>query len=454
MTDRLLRLAQHPWGQRLLRAVRLPEPQRLARWQEAYGSQELTGRQVLLIGIGASPLLTLLSQDVAAEGGVLVTDPMAKVATLVVDASEVETLDHLHQLFRQVQAAQARLMAGGRVLLLAADSEEVASAPHAAMAHALQGFGRSLAKELGRRGSTANTLLLTPGASQALSGALRFFGTDRSAYVSGQVLRWRGASPAEAAPGTLGDSADAPDAAGRRLAVVTGAAGGIGAATVARLARDGFRVLCVDIPAAGDALAVTAAAAGGDALALDLTHSDTPAALAAAVAERGGVDLMVHNAGITRDRTLGRMSAAEWDSVLAVNLGAIASIDAMLDARGLLRPGAREVCLSSISGIAGNAGQTNYSASKAGLIGYVMARAKALRQRGITVNAVAPGFIETPMTQRMPMMIREAGRRLNSLKQGGRPEDVAEAIAFLATPEAQPLSGTVLRVCGQSLLGA
>lgn len=425
--------------------------------------EELAGRPVHLIGIGEAPLLSALTQTVSAEGATVVKDAQSPVSTLVVDATAVHTLDQLRDVFRQVQASQARLTPGARVLMFAADPASALDARQAALAQALQGFVRAMAKELGRRGGTVNLLKVGRVAHVAssataeptaaaphgplplLAGALRFFGGDRSAYVSGQVLQWRSNAAARQVPGP---------GAPRRLAVVTGAAGGIGAATARRLSLDGFRVLCVDVPAASEALEALAARIGGEALPLDLTAEATPAALAAAIAAQGPLDLMVHNAGITRDRTLARMSAAEWDSVLTVNLAAILAIDEALDARALWRDGAREVCLSSISGIAGNAGQTNYSASKAGVIGYVTRRADQLRDRGITVNAVAPGFIETAMTGRMPMMIREAGRRLNSLKQGGRPDDVAEAIAFLASPQAQPLSGEVLRVCGQSLLGA
>jgi 3-oxoacyl-[acyl-carrier protein] reductase len=112
------------------------------------------------------------------------------------------------------------------------------------------------------------------------------------------------------------------------------------------------------------------------------------------------------------------------------------------------------VSLSSVSGIAGNMGQTNYSASKAGVIGFTRFLSKQLAARGITVNAIAPGFIETRMTATMPMMVREAGRRLSALGQGGQPEDVARAIAFLAMPGSAGVTGQVLRVCGGALIGA
>lgn len=419
--------------------------------------EELAGRPVHLIGIGEAPLLSALTQTVLADGATVVKDAQSPVSTLIVDATAMNTLEQMRDVFRQTQSSQARLSPGARVLMFAADPASAPDAQRAALAQALQGFARAMAKELGRRGGTVNLLKVGPthpaaesgpaghGPRSLWAGAVRFFGGDRSAYVSGQVLQWRVDAAARHLPGPV---------ATRRLAVVTGAAGGIGAATARRLSLDGFHVLCVDVPAVSEALEALAARIGGEALPLDLTAEATPATLAAAIAAHGPLDLMVHNAGITRDRTLARMSAAEWDSVLTVNLAAILAIDDALDAGSLWRDGAREVCLSSISGIAGNAGQTNYSTSKAGVIGYVSRRALQLRDRGITVNAVAPGFIETAMTGRMPMLIREAGRRLNSLKQGGRPEDVAEAIAFLASPQAQPLSGEVLRVCGQSLLGA
>ena len=120
----------------------------------------------------------------------------------------------------------------------------------------------------------------------------------------------------------------------------------------------------------------------------------------------------------------------------------------------ILNEHGRIVCVSSLSGIAGNRGQTNYAASKSGVIGMVQALAPELAQRNATINAAAPGFIETAMTAKMPFGVREAGRRMNSLNQGGQPVDVAETIAWMASPASAAVNGQVVRVCGQSLLGA
>ncbi len=450
MTDRLLSFVQHPFGRRIARALHLPQPVRLQRRMDATGDRELAGRSVLTIAPGSvGPMPSLLAAITALGGGAAGDAP---IQTLAIDATGCRDIAALRALFEQAQFAVTRLAMNARVLALT--SAATGDAAEAACAQAVNGFVRALAKEIGRRGATANVLVLQEGAASAesLAGALRFFGTDRSAYVSGQVLAWR------KTPEAVTHETMTHETTGRaprsRVALVTGAAGGIGMATARRLALDGLRVLCVDVPAARQPLEALAADIGGALLAADLTASDAVDELIDAIRRLGGLDVLVHNAGITRDRTLARMAPADWDAVMAVNLTAILTIDARLEAAGLLNDGAREICLSSISGIAGNAGQTNYSATKAALIGYVAARAMPLDARGGTINAIAPGFIETAMTRRMPLMVREAGRRLNALKQGGTPADVAEAIAFLAAPGARPLTGQVLRVCGQSLLGA
>jgi 3-oxoacyl-[acyl-carrier protein] reductase len=148
------------------------------------------------------------------------------------------------------------------------------------------------------------------------------------------------------------------------------------------------------------------------------------------------------------------MTKEQWDTVLNVNLASQERINDVLLEQSLLGGNGRIVAVSSVSGIAGNRGQTNYATSKAGVIGLVESMAPTLASHGMTINAVAPGFIETKMTAAMPTMVREAGRRMNSMSQGGLPIDVAETIAWLAHPASGGVTGNVVRVCGQSLLGA
>ncbi len=237
-----------------------------------------------------------------------------------------------------------------------------------------------------------------------------------------------------------------------KVALVTGAARGIGAATARALAAEGARVLCVDRPDDDGPTSQLAREIGGVVALADVTDPGAPAQLAAAVAALGGVDIVVHNAGVTRDKTLARMKPEHWDLVMAVNAEALVQLQGALDPH--LRAGGRVVALSSIAGIAGNMGQTNYAASKAGVAGWVRALSGELAPRGITANAVAPGFIETRMTAAIPVAIRQVARRLSALGQGGEPEDVASAIVFLASPGAVGVTGAVLRVCGGAFVGA
>lgn len=450
MSDRLLRWANAPLSAPLVRRLGLPQPKVLPRSHQPYGTTDLAPRRTALVAAPGS-LAQAAVHTALTPRGVQWSDAheAGTLQTLVIDATGCTTLPALAWLHETLPPQMARLEDGARVVLLAPAWPQEAPAEAQACARGLEGFMRSLAKELGRKGATANLLSLSPQALQALALPLAFLGSDRSAYVSGQVLRVEPLSAAAAGPLTPGG----PDLVGQ-TAVVTGAAGGIGAATVQRLAAEGAHVVCVDMPAAQAALEGVAERQGGTALALDITAPDAGTQLVQALAARGGADIVVHNAGITRDRTFARMSDVQWNAVLQVNLQAILAMDAALDEAQMLRPGARAVYLASISGLAGNAGQTNYATSKAALVGYVQARAQALRAQGMVVNAVAPGFIETRMTARIPFMIREAGRRMNSLSQGGLPEDVAEAITFLCQPQGLGISGQTLRVCGQSFLGA
>lgn len=308
----------------------------------------------------------------------------------------------------------------------------------AATQAALEGFVRSLAKEVGKRGATAQLLIVDDGAEARGAEALRYLLSPRSAFVSAQPIHVTttavGRGPWRGVRGLDG-----------KVALVTGAARGIGEATARLLAAEGAHVVCLDRPD-DDALvsAKVARDIGGSTLLVDITDPAAPKTIADALRTRhGGVDIVVHNAGVTRDKTIGKMSAELWEQAVDINLGAVTRITAAL-LPDVLRDGGRVVCLSSVAGIAGNVGQTNYAASKSGIIGYVRALAPALAPRGITVNAIAPGFIETRLTAAIPVMIREAGRRLSALGQGGLPEDVGQAITFLSQPAAVGITGQIL----------
>jgi 3-oxoacyl-[acyl-carrier protein] reductase len=237
-----------------------------------------------------------------------------------------------------------------------------------------------------------------------------------------------------------------------KIALVTGASRGIGEAIATKLHSDGAKLVLLDVPVLSDDLKQVAGRLGAETIELDITDEEAPRKIAEAIPD--GIDVLVHNAGVTRDRTIAKMPEDRWSGLMEINLSSEERINDELLSRGLLRENGRIVCVSSMSGIAGNSGQTNYATSKAGVIGMVEALAPSLAERRATINAVAPGFIETQMTAKMPIAIREAGRRMNSMSQGGQPVDVAETIAWLASPASGGVNGNVVRVCGQSLLGA
>ncbi|PWW21895.1 3-oxoacyl-[acyl-carrier protein] reductase [Geodermatophilus normandii] len=448
MSDWYTTFANSGVGSALAEQLGLPRPAVLRRYEP--GQPLLPGPA--LVGSAGEGRLRETLTAVLRDAGVAVLAPDGSddgehPAAVVLDATGVTGPGQLAVAHDLLAPAVTRLRPTGRVLVLADPPADAGSPAQAAARQALEGLVRSLAKEL-RAGSTANLVYVPEGAEASVASPLRFFLSGRSAYVDGQVLTLGAAEvPAEE---------DALRPLAGKVAVVTGAARGIGAAIARVMARDGAHVVAVDVPAAGEALARVANEVGGTAVQLDITASDAAGRLVTHLRERhGGVDVVVHNAGITRDKLLVNMDAARWNSVMAVNLQAQLDLTrALLDADGVLRPGARVVCVSSQSGIAGNRGQTNYAASKAGVIGMVRAWAPEFAGRGATVNAVAPGFIVTEMTARMPFGTREVGARINSLQQGGLPVDVAETIAWLSQPTAAGVNGQVVRVCGQSMLGA
>ncbi|WP_405119055.1 3-oxoacyl-ACP reductase [Pseudomonas leptonychotis] len=451
MSDRYLAFANSNTGRRLVGALGLPAPLLLERWS-AGRSRPLDGA-LLLGGEGSLanavlPFANKLTDALFAAREAQFELPRwtaehgPKLKALVFDASHLTRFEQLIELRDFFQPALKGLDTCPRVVILGRAPESLKDPIAASVQRSLEGFSRSLGKEI-RRGGNVQLIYVGKGGEAQLEGALRFFLSPKSAYISGQVLRLNACAE---------QVKDWTRPLAGKKALVTGASRGIGAAIAETLARDGAEVVLLDVPPAKEALDALAARLGGRSLALDICAADAAAQLIEALAD--GIDIVVHNAGITRDKTLAKMSDAFWNSVIDVNLNAPQVLtQALLDA-GKLNDNGRVVLIASISGIAGNMGQTNYATSKAGVIGLAQAWAPTLGKRGISINAVAPGFIETQMTAAIPLTIREAGRRMNSMGQGGLPQDVAEAVAWFAQPGSGAATAQVLRVCGQSLLGA
>jgi len=375
-------------------------------------------------------------------------DDNARIDGLVFDATGITEPGGLRALYAFFHPLVGRLTTCARLVVLGRPAEAMSTASAAAAQSALHGFVRSTAKELGKRGTTAQLLVVDRGAEARVAGPLRFFLSDHSSFVTGQPVRVGAHVATKAIDGYVRSLEG-------KVALVTGAARGIGEATVKLLAGEGAHVVCLDRPGDDALCSRVAREVGGSVLLVDVSSPDAPGEITRALmGTHGGVDIVVHNAGITRDKTLAKMKPEAWDQAIGINLTAIVRIDTALVQGGALRDDGRVIVLCSVAGLAGNVGQTNYAASKAGLVGYVRTQSKLLAPRGITVNGIAPGFIETRLTAAIPLAIREVGRRLSSLGQGGQPQDVAEAITFLATPAASGLSGVILRVCGGAFIGA
>ena len=463
MTDQYQTFAKSPIGKFVIKNLGLPSPTSLDRFESA---TPVVKGAVLF---GAAPASTLTGaiaqvlanihansyagnnaelQQAAASAGLNLGafnpgDKESKFKVVIFDASGIENSEQLKSLYDFFNPIARQIQSSGRIVIVGTTPETAKSVSQSIAQRALEGFVKSVGKEF-KKGIAANLIYVDAGAEANLESAIRFAVPPRSPYVSGQVIR---VSPAEKV------DVDWTKPLAGKTAVVTGASRGIGEAIAHVLARDGAHVICLDVPQQQADLDRVAGEIGGSTLAIDITAADAGEKIKAAAAEQGGLDIIVHNAGITRDKTLANMKPELWDLVININLSAIERVNDYLISNDGLNANGRIICVSSISGIAGNLGQTNYAASKAGVIGVVKFTAPTLKN-GITINAVAPGFIETQMTAAIPFAIREAGRRMNSMSQGGLPVDVAETIAMFASTASTGLNGNVVRVCGQSLLGA
>lgn len=466
MSDRYGDFVQSSIGRKVAKNLGLPMPVELDRFdsgQPSVRGSVLVGRadgDNTAISESVARILSDLHADVFVNSRDAVKDALAdagvkakantggddKFKVLLFDASNISNADELKQVYEFFHAVARRVEKSGRVIVIGRPPEDLTDIEAALAQRSLEGFVKSVGKEF-KRGITAQLIYVAEGAEKNLDSTLRFFASARSAYVSGQVVRVTNGANVDV---------DWTQPLGGKTMLVTGASRGIGEAIARVLAREGAHVICLDVPQQQADLQKVASEISGSVLTVDITSEDAGKEIAEAAQKRGGLDAVIHNAGVTRDKTLAKMDEKKWDMVININLGSIAKLNRYLLDNDVLKDHARIVCVSSISGIAGNLGQSNYATSKAGVIGLVNATAKQLDDgsKGMTINAVAPGFIETQMTEAIPFAIREAGRRMNSMSQGGLPIDVAETIAWLASPASGGLNGNIVRVCGQSLLGA
>ena len=471
MKDSLLDISNSRLFQALLKKAGVNPPPVLSRSKSPWGEQLLRDRNILIGGEGEH--LGPLSKTFVKAGANIFTAPglndstvsamphtalssfensekMNTMKGIFYDASGMDSYAQLKELYGFFHQALLNLKGNARVVILTSIPQDQSHVLKQTLSQAVIGFAKSMAKELGPKGSTVQ-IIQSPEGKEGLdrsSPIAQFFLSDFSAFITGQVI----------CTSTLAKAPENYNFAGSlagKVVLVTGAIGGIGQGTVMAMAAEGAHVLCLDHESNKEKLEALAKEVDGTAIPLSLGQDDNPTKLAKIIKDSfGHVDILVHNAGITRDKTLKRMSEKLWDQVISVNLKSIVEITEHLAETGLLRDNGRVICLSSISGLAGNFGQSNYSSAKAGLIAFVNGFSKTVADKGITANCVAPGFIETPMTAKIPFMTRQFGRRLATLSQGGLPIDIANAITFLSSSAGQGVNGTVLRVCGGHLMGA
>jgi 3-oxoacyl-[acyl-carrier protein] reductase len=440
VSDLYSQVVNSPPGRFIAPRVGLPQPVELER--HAPGAPVISGA-VLIGGAPGGRLGKQLERVMATIEAPRPQKSDSPVKALVFDASGISDSTELVELQRFFHPNVKRIERSGRVIVFGTPPAGL-PARAATAQRALEGFTRSLAKEVGR-GIAVQLAYVEEGVEEEIASTLRFLLSPRSAYVSGQVVE-------VGAPVAKAPAIDWSQPLDGKIALVTGASRGIGEAIAETLHRDGAGLVLLDVPALAPDLAKVAKRLDAETIEIDITEEGAPQAIADQLAD--GVDIVVHNAGVTRDRTIAKMPEDRWSSLLEINLSSEERINDELLERKLVRENGRIVCVSSMSGVAGNSGQTNYATSKAGVIGMVESLAPELAKQKITINAVAPGFIETQMTAQMPIAIREAGRRMNSMSQGGLPVDVAETIAWFASPTSAGVNGNVVRVCGQSLLGA
>jgi 3-oxoacyl-[acyl-carrier protein] reductase len=444
MSDLFLSLSRNTLARKVVKRAGLPIPlpQNLMRQRAPWHHATLNGAKIALGGHDQGGYYGDLVGILNDAGASLATDH-GPLDGLLFDASSLRVPSDLDRVYHFFHGRIGQLKPCSHVLILA--QRRYTDALTAATQEAITGFVRSLAKELGGRGITVNMAMLDQGVT--LGGLVRFFLSHHGSYITGQVFTASGHQSASLRYDKLLEG---------RSILVTGAAHGIGAAIARRAASEGAKVLLLDRPQEMAALEAMAREVHGTIIPIDLLKDDAVAQTLKKLRELAPIHGVVHNAGITRDKSLFKMTHDRWSSVLQLNLDVpLALTENMMtkDHDFICAKDVSFVYLSSVGGIAGNPGQTNYAATKAGLIGYVKAKANGNEDHDARFNCVAPGFIETRMTESMPLAVREVARRFNSLKQAGEPDDVAQAVVFLLSDAAAGINGETLRVCGQNLIG-
>ncbi|HMW13622.1 MAG TPA: 3-oxoacyl-ACP reductase [Chitinophagales bacterium] len=423
--------------------IPVPVPPILKRNLNAFSDDELSSKQIVITGKENDFLSQLQKEFHGRIGQATIYDET--IDGLVLSCVGMQTIEDLEDLYTSIKNTVSKIKANGRIVIVS--KEDKTSVTTFTIQKSIDAFSRALSKEIGgKKGITVNQLKITNEevTASAVVNASIFFLSDKSSFITGQVV-----DVSNANTDTLTSIEGLLQG---KIAIVTGGARGIGAAAARVLHREGATVIIVDVPQAADDAQALAAELNGDSYLLDISQATAAKELQKYIIEKyGKLDILVNNAGITRDKTIAKMSIDQWRSVLNVNLKAVIQLTQIFIENGFSKD-AKVVSLSSISGISGNVGQTNYSLTKAGVIGF--SQALAATNKNIFANAVAPGFIETKMTENLPFFIKEGGRRLSTLKQGGKPEDVAELIGFLASPLSNGINGQCVRVCGGNMIGA
>ena len=423
--------------------IPVPVPPVLKRNLNPYSESELQTKKIAVTGREDSFSHQLQQALHTKTAAATIYD--AAIDGLIVNCVGMKQIEDLEDLYTSIKNTVTKIAANGRVIIITSPQQEDVVA--FTVQRSIDAFSRALSKEIGgKKGITVNQLKITSDkvSTETIINSAFFFLSDKSSFITGQVIELGNAygttftSPAQLLLG--------------KTAIVTGGARGIGAAAARTLHREGAKVIIVDVPSSKEDAERLAQEINGDVILEDITDPKATADIQKYVIEHyKGLDILVNNAGITRDKTIAKMSIDQWRGVLNVNLKAVLLLTDTFIKKGFNK-NAKVVNLSSISGFAGNVGQTNYSLTKAGVIGFTQILAS--KQNDIFINAVAPGFIETKMTENLPFFVKEGGRRLSTLKQGGMPEDVAELIGFLASPLSNAINGQSIRVCGGSMIGA